>query len=375
MSGRTKFRSSKFKRCKKSGNRYLLLGVLLFLLLGTVFFLWNNFKTEPAAVSVRDKAVRWEISWRKDLFKNFLNQTIPGLADTTQKLENSQNEKSSSELGVGKNNSRNVINSTLYALTSVDPDDPKTILNAQISTMQNVSFLTENFSPLNFDEEYLKDEIGTDNFNVYSGESLTPSLLSAGLRPLVVIYHSHTTESFVPSSGKEFTEDLSQTVVRAAEELAYLLERDYGVRVIHNKVVHDIPRSRAYEKAADTVKSLVKKYPEAALIIDLHRDGTTREATTAVLNGEEVGRTLLVVGTNHSRWKENFGFALKFNEKSEELFPGLSRGIRERRFTYNQEVHPRAILLEVGGHRNTLEEALRTSRYLAEIIGEILNEI
>lgn len=190
--------------------------------------------------------------------------------------------------------------------------------------------------------------------------------------PLVIIYHSHTTESFVPTSGKEFTTDLTQTVVRVGEELASLLEEDYGIKVVHHRGVHDLPRSQAYARAEETVKGLVKKYPEASLVIDLHRDGISRVATTTTLEGKEVGRTLLVMGTNHARWRENYSFALEFHEKSERLFPGLSRGIRDRSFTYNQDVHPRAILLEVGGHRNSLEEALATTGYLARIIGGLL---
>lgn len=371
MSRRIYFRSSKFIRYRKSSSRYLLSGVLLFFLLVSAFFLWNNSKTETAVLSVGNKTVRWKINWQKDIFKNILNQSIPGLVGT-QKLESSKKEEKNLELDVADNNSFNIINSTLYALTNVDPDDPRTILNAQISTMQNVSFLNENLSIHNLEEEYYQQNTKTENLPVYSGEEYPPSILAAGFCPLVIIYHSHTTESFVPTSGKTYMEDLNQTVVRAAEELAYYLERDYGVRVVHNREIHDIPRAEAYVKSADTVKGLVKKYPEAALVIDLHRDGVAREATTTVMNGEELGRTLLIVGTNHSRWKQNYGFALKLHEKSEELFPGLSRGIREKSFPYNQEVHPRAVLLEIGGHLNTLEEVLRTSRCLAEIIGDTL---
>lgn len=313
------------------------------------------------------------------MLKNTLGQGIPGLDRVEKEYEGEEEDEENKEL-VNENQSRGVINSTLYALTSIDLHDPKTFLNAQISSMQHVSFLTDHSSSLN--EAAASDREGASQVEVLPeeeipspiGEGETRETLLEGSSPLIVIYHTHTTESFRPTSGKDFTEDLNLTVVRVAQELAQSLESNYGVKVVHNKEIHDIPRSRAYHAAIDTVKSLAKNYPEAALIIDLHRDGAAREATTATINGEKVGRTLIVQGTNFGNWQENYQLALRLHDKSEDLFPGLSRGIRKRNLVYNQDIHPRSILLEIGGHKNSLEEALGTSRYMAEVIGEVLKE-
>ncbi len=371
-------RRIKYRRQDKD-LRYFFTGVLV-LFLAAIFIFWGGGPFQRLSFDVSPEKV--SKGWQEEIYKKALEQGIPGM---NREKEDSPGEEGikegeDTEL-VNENQSRGVINSTLYALTSIDLHDPKTFLNAQISSMQHVSYLTD--YPSSFNEVNTSDKEGSSQgaffsdreISYYEGDIEAREALLEKNSPLVVIYHTHTTESFRPTSGKDFTEDLNLTVVRVAQELAQSLENDYGARVVHNKEIHDIPRSRAYHEAVDTVKSLAKNYPEAALIIDLHRDGAAREATTTTIKGERVGRTLIVQGTNYKNWQENYQLALRLHEKSEELYPGLSRGIRKRNLVYNQDVHPHSILLEIGGHKNSLEEALRASTYVAEIIGEVLQEL
>ncbi len=372
------FKRVKSRRSKNQGtNIGLIIGLVLILAVSIIITLAGHLSAhiKTAAGSAMDTAA--DASWQEEVLKNMLVQNIPGMTgiDMTADELDGETPEEKINLQPGQQGPENMLHSTLYALTRVDPSDPKTFLNSQLTSMEMVSLLAESYSPEE-DSVYIEDiqreeealEIDPDNY-------LANLNLGQGLSPLVIIYHSHTTESFVPTSGKDFTTDLSQTVVRVAEEIAQHLERDYGIKVIHSREIHDIPRSEAYGKSINTIKKLVKRYPEAAMVIDLHRDGVSRDITTTQINGQDVGKTLLVLGSGHKDWKENYGFALRFHEKSEELYPGLSRGIRDRRFTYNQEVHPRALLLEIGGHRNSLEEALRSARYVAEIIGELFNDL
>lgn len=189
----------------------------------------------------------------------------------------------------------------------------------------------------------------------------------------VIIYHAHGTESFVPTSGKNFTDNLTMTVAQLGEELADLLQSQYNIPVIHNNKIHDLPRSGAYEKARPTIARLLEENLSTDLVIDLHRDGVDRDISTVKLDGDSVGKILFIVGTRHPDWKENKKKALFLHKELEKIAPGLSRGVREHPFVYNQDVHPGALLIEVGGHKNSLEEARRALPFLARALAELYN--
>ena len=54
----------------------------------------------------------------------------------------------------------------------------------------------------------------------------------------VLLYHTHATESFVPSSGSAFAAaDLSQTITQLGAELADLLQNEYQIPVYHDRTI------------------------------------------------------------------------------------------------------------------------------------------
>lgn len=191
--------------------------------------------------------------------------------------------------------------------------------------------------------------------------------------PHVLIYHTHTTESFVPESGEAFTENLDQTVVFLGEYLQEKLLQKHDIESLHHKEIFDIPRRYAYKEARPVIEELLHENPAPEVVIDLHRDGISRDATTTTINGENTGKILFVVGSRHEDWHSNLRFALFLHERLEEIAPGISRGVRKQNFNYNQNLHPRSIIVEVGGHENTKEEVKRSIPYLAEAIYKAFN--
>ena len=186
----------------------------------------------------------------------------------------------------------------------------------------------------------------------------------------VAIYHTHTTESFVPTTGKAFVEDLDKTVVQLGRELTQELAQ-YNIDTVHTEEIHDLPtRQDSYVRSLPTIRGLLEQHRDVEVVLDIHRDGVARNLTTATVNGEKVGKILLLVGSgqNHGEWRNNYQFALKLQKELENIDPNLTRGIRTRQFSYNQEVHPRALLIEIGGHENSLTEASRTVPYLAKAL-------
>ena len=222
---------------------------------------------------------------------------------------------------------------------------------------------------------------------------LTESILKPDYIPEnckdVIIYHTHTCESYTPTkentykaSGNFRTTDLSHSVVRVGKELEECLE-EYKFNVVRSETKHDYPAySGSYERSLKTVQSLLKNNSEAEIVFDVHRDAigsSSNFAPTVEINGEKVAQLMFVIGTNdgggkHPNWKNNLKFAVKVQEKANELYPGLFRNINLRSATFNQKVSNAASIIEVGATGNTLEEACRSMKYLAEILNLVLNE-
>ena len=116
------------------------------------------------------------------------------------------------------------------------------------------------------------------------------------------------------------------------------------------------------------------------MIIDLHRDaiGSNNDYAPKVKIGDEYAAQLMfVIGTDgggleHPNWLENFKFAIKIQEKANEMYPGLFKPIILRNSRYNQHVARGACIVEVGATGNTMEQALTSMKYLAKVISQVI---
>lgn len=203
---------------------------------------------------------------------------------------------------------------------------------------------------------------------------------------LVGIYHTHSRESFLPefsprpsSFDDAHTSDQSKNVVRVGEEIASVLEGKYGIGVIHSKTPCDAEgKLGAYVESLKVAEEMLKQHPTIRILLDVHRDALPRTATTMKIGGLEYARLMLVLGTDrrlpHPNWRQNFEFALRFVRDMETKYPGVLIGIYPKYDRYNQHLLPGAMLLEIGGVENTLEECLRTSRLVAEVISGMIGK-
>ncbi len=259
---------------------------------------------------------------------------------------------------------------------------PRYLLNSELAGFNSQEKHGISFVPVHDSipkENISKAEPGPgeiDDFSmVASPEKLSLANAASSIKekgPLILIYHTHTTESFVPFSGEAFSTNLEKTVVVLGEYLKEILEKKYGIPVLHYCEVFDIPRRSAYEKARPAVEKIIAEHPGIQVVLDVHRDGVSRNTTTVSVNGSETGRVLFVLGSNHKDWNNNLRFALFLQEALEEISPGLSRGIRKQPFTYNQHLHHRSLIVEIGGHENSMEEVKRTIPYLAGALAAVL---
>lgn len=196
----------------------------------------------------------------------------------------------------------------------------------------------------------------------------------------VLILHTHTSESYLPISGRDHLTNGAGDIVRVGEYLAWNLERE-GFKVVHDRTIHDqIPFRDAYRRSLVTMERLLRVDPDPIALFDLHRDATPGVVSTIELGGERVARLVLVVGTDrlglaHPHWRENLAFANRLRDAAERLYPGLLARIDLAEARYNQHLFPRALIVEIGDQHSTTAEVYRAASCLAKILAEVAREI
>jgi len=194
---------------------------------------------------------------------------------------------------------------------------------------------------------------------------------------LVGIYNSHNAETYQVTDGVARLPGKNGGVSEVARTLAQTLQEKYGIGAVYDDTIHDYPRwGASYGNSEETAKTLLKKYPDIAILIDVHRDAGIDRRETVTIENKKAAPVLLIVGTDtrweHPNWRKNFAFAQKVNAVMNELYPGLSAGVRTQSGRYNQHLHPHAILAEMGSASNSLEEAKVSARLFAKVIARVL---
>ncbi len=223
-------------------------------------------------------------------------------------------------------------------------------------------------------------------------DDLGPITLT-GEGPQVLIYHTHSREAYRQDPQNPYKEveafrsnDLNYTVVRVGDELARHLQAK-GIPVLHDRTEHEQgDHSTAYKRSLETIKKRMAEYKSLQIFIDLHRNAYQQGAKkpddeVMIIDGERVAKLFVVIGTGQGyvggfsekpNWKENYKFALRLTNKLNELYPGIAKPVYVKPSRYNQHVSTKAILIEVGSNLTTLEEAKRTTKYLAEALSQII---
>lgn len=192
---------------------------------------------------------------------------------------------------------------------------------------------------------------------------------AAGRTPEVAVYHTHSSESYVPSDGSAFI-PFNGGIYRVGEVLTNAL-RSRGVGVNHDRTPHDPHDDNAYVRSRKTAVRLLKGNPVAML--DVHRDGIPdADFYRQRVSGQEVSQVRIVVGRQNPRRDANLDFARRMMAYANRLHPGIVKGILLASGDYNQDLLPTALLLEVGTHTSTREEAERGVALFAGAIPYVL---
>lgn len=229
-----------------------------------------------------------------------------------------------------------------------------------------------------------------------TGKGLDESVFTAGMvhftlgeGPQILIVHTHGSEAYSQTDGLTYQEsdpyrttDCSRNMVRVGEEMAQIF-RENGFEVIHDTNLYDYPAyDGAYDRSGVAVKDWLAKYPTIKIILDVHRDalvGTDGSIYKLVSeeNGEKVAQVMLVVGTDgsgasHPYWIDNLALAIRYQQELVSDYVSLARPVVLRNSRYNQNLSTGSLLVEVGGHGNTLTEALAGARLFAQSVSQVL---
>lgn len=253
-----------------------------------------------------------------------------------------------------------ILSDIIISLTNVDINDIGSLFRVEIP-LATVLRISAKSHPVDF-----------PNF------AILPQIHTPEKGALVAIYHTHTSESFIPDSGVDHAPGGQRGDIVSVGEAMVKRFAQHDILAIQSKDIHDYPIfMKAYDKSEITLSNLIKENPSLQAAFDIHRDSGTREESTATVNGQTVARILIVVGRGQPgleepHWNQNYEFAKAIDAKLNQRYPGVSRGIELVEWRYNQHLHPHALLFEMGSEHSTKEEAIRTIEIMADIISEIL---
>ncbi len=222
-----------------------------------------------------------------------------------------------------------------------------------------------------------------------SGE--LPFSLDDSRRVQVLIYHTHTCESYMTEDSGVYYEDFYPRSrdplmgVCAVGEAVTRMLKARGIGVVHDTTLHDYPSyDGSYDRSYDTVSAYLEKYPDIKVTIDLHRDSMTADdgtkyKPTFTYEGHKAAQLMIMTGHDDGdgripMWEENLVFALQLQQKCEELYPGITRPLNFGDFVYNMDVNNGSLLIEVGTDANTAEEAVRTGEMLGNALAALLQK-
>ena len=174
----------------------------------------------------------------------------------------------------------------------------------------------------------------------------------------VYIYNTHDTEKY----SLPFVSDYS--IIPDVKLAAYILKdylNDLGINTyVETRSINDYLKkyNLDYKGCYDASRSYMKdasKNNDFKIYIDLHRDSVKHKYTLFEYKGKKYAKLMFVLTTKK--------------------YKGLSRGIMKRSdVIFNQDLSSNAMLIELGGVDNTIEEINNTLEVLAEVLSEYIKE-
>ena len=222
-----------------------------------------------------------------------------------------------------------------------------------------------------------------------SADKIEP--VNIGAQPLVLIVHTHGTESFADKNAPYYndtvnyprSEDVSKNIVAVGKVLCDTLSEN-GIPTIHCEIMHDKDSYiNAYDRTAESIQSYIEKYPSIQYIFDVHRDSLIRSdlvklRPVTLVGDSPCAQIMMIVGSNEKgagdyAWQDNLVLATAIQKNLFSDARGVARQLNLRGATYNQQYAKHGILVEIGSCGNTLEEAKLAAKVFGNAFAKVIN--
>lgn len=202
--------------------------------------------------------------------------------------------------------------------------------------------------------------------------------------PTIYIYSTHTNEEY--NYQKNDLYNIMPTVKTASyileDELKRLglyslVEKENTIDILNNR---GLEYSSSYKISRELLEKRQEETPSLELFFDIHRDSVKRSITTVSINNISYAKIMFLLGLENPNYLENKKEIEIMNNYLNTNYPGLSRGIYEKKGVgvngvYNQDYSKYVFLIEVGGVDNTIEEVSNSIKILAKTIYNYYQQI
>lgn len=201
--------------------------------------------------------------------------------------------------------------------------------------------------------------------------------------PLIYIYNSHQSEEYKASTFAEH--DVRPSVMMVDYILEEVFQKNSYPTIVEERRISEVLANNnwkyvySYRASRVFLEDAIVMHPSLKYFIDVHRDSLEHARTYININGKDYARTIFLIGLENEGYEESLAFTEKINNKLNEKYPGLSKGIYKKggptvNGVYNQDFSNRTILIEIGGYESTTTEVLNSTLAFAECFLEVINE-
>lgn len=209
--------------------------------------------------------------------------------------------------------------------------------------------------------------------------------LTTGDREVVFLYNTHNRESFLPHlpdvTNPNEAHHHEVNIKKVSERLKESLEANgIGTSIDDTDIMQKLKDKgltygKSYSASRPVVEEALQQNEHIQYLFDIHRDSLPKDKTTIEIDDEQYAKVLFVIGAENASYEKNLKLATDLHYLIEEEYPGLSKGVitKEGAGTngvFNQDLSENALLIEVGGYENHLDELYRTIDVVADLFAQ-----
>ena len=201
--------------------------------------------------------------------------------------------------------------------------------------------------------------------------------------PLIYLYNTHQSEEYASTTLAEYS--VTPTVIMNNYILEDIFQKNGYKSIVEEASIKDILNKNnwkyynSYKASRILLENSIINYPTLKYFIDIHRDSLAHDRTTITINNKNYAKILFIIGLENPNYQENLAFTERINNKLNEKYNGLCKGILKKQGkgvngVYNQDFNKRTILIEIGGYENTPNEVLNSTIAFSKAFLEVINE-